>query len=73
MELNGDAPAHAPEWAGSFGRRAADLTHRVRAWADQGVVDPRVAARFVRVRLDEQARRATTWHASGATRRRHDD
>ena len=66
------AEARAEE-PGPAGRRLADLTRMVRTWADRGDVDPRVAARFVRVRLDEQAQRVSSWYAAGGERRRRDD
>ena len=55
------------------GRRLADVVGMVRTWADQGSVHPRVAARFVRVQIDEQARRLAAWHAYNGPRRRRDD
>ena len=73
MQSNGDMSAHGIEPTPSFGRRIADLTHQVRSWADHGTVHPRVAARFVRVRIDEQARRVSSWQAAGGERRRRDD
>jgi hypothetical protein len=66
-----DTNAQGPESAAS--RRLADLTRLVRTWADQGTVDPRVAARFLQVRTTVETRRVLAWRASDGPRRRRDD
>ena len=54
-------------------RRLGDLLSMVRGWADRGDVDPRVAARFVRVRRDAETSRRIAWLAGGEERRRRDE
>jgi hypothetical protein len=73
MRTRDDADNNLLGPASAAGRRLADLTRLVRAWTDQGNVDPRVAARFLHVRTAAEARRVLAWRASDGPRRRRDD
>jgi hypothetical protein len=68
-----DASAAHHRLDAAASRRLADLTRLVRTWADQGTVDPRVAARFLHVRTAAEIRRAMAGRAADGPRRRRDD